>query len=129
MIILDPEDDQLPKLAVDTAAIPTRRTADHFPQQIPSRPRSPVLPDYETSEAQQQIFQKLRGKSRKSSKFCRGVLYAIILYVGLFVVVGLPLIFLVSNPITLYRFAFWLQYTRTLTADMAAPTTPSNPPL
>ncbi|THH21359.1 hypothetical protein EW146_g176 [Bondarzewia mesenterica] len=99
MIVLDPEEvPSQPKLTADTILDRTRRAIDSSLGE--ARPSSPILPDYETSEAQQQIIQNIRGKGRRRSKFWTAALYATVLYVALFVVAGIPLILLVSLSLT-----------------------------
>ncbi|KAK0504788.1 hypothetical protein EDD18DRAFT_1126351 [Armillaria luteobubalina] len=87
MIILE-EADQQAKLDSFVAG-PTLR----FPDRAVGRSSSP-LPDYETSQAQQLNLATPRKPlhSKVDARFWRATLYALVIYVALSVVIGVPLI-------------------------------------
>ncbi|PBK91460.1 hypothetical protein ARMGADRAFT_994305 [Armillaria gallica] len=84
MIILE-EADQQAKLDSSVAG-PTLR----FPDRAVGRSSSP-LPDYETSQALQLNLATPR-KSKVDARFWRATLYALVIYVALSVVIGVPLL-------------------------------------
>ncbi|KAK0461283.1 uncharacterized protein EV420DRAFT_1531262 [Desarmillaria tabescens] len=86
MIILE-EADQQAKLDSSVAG-PTLR----FPDRAVGRSSSP-LPDYETSQAQHNLTPTRKSlHSRVDARFWRATLYALVIYVVLSVVIGVPLI-------------------------------------
>ncbi|KAF9469906.1 hypothetical protein BDZ94DRAFT_1243520 [Collybia nuda] len=88
MIILDEEDQRRAKQAPYTAG-PTLR----FPEKAAGRSDSP-LPDYETSEARQQLILKHSNQRKIDPKLWRAILYALAIYVTLSVAIGVPIIVL-----------------------------------
>lgn len=91
MIILDEESSKHDIVAgTTTVRFPDLAT-------VSSRPSS-FLPDYETSQALNlHSFDKPRSPSRfgrfwTDSKFWRGTLYALVIYVALTIAIGIPLI-------------------------------------
>ncbi|KAA1476038.1 hypothetical protein DENSPDRAFT_932751 [Dentipellis sp. KUC8613] len=98
MIILDEDVEQQPKLPND----PIPRAASSSQSQAqgssapprPARPASPSLPDYETSQAEHRLLHRLRARGKRGKRFCKALLFATVLYLGLFVVIGIPLIVL-----------------------------------
>jgi len=88
MIILDGEADRQAKL--DSFSGPTIR----HPERASTRSFSP-LPDYDTSEAQHRSFTKPPSTHIFDSKFWRAVLYALVVYIILSAVIGIPLVVLV----------------------------------
>lgn len=90
MIILD-EVAERPK--DDTFNGPTLRN----PQTAYTRSSSLLLPDYETSEAQQrQVTIPLSSKFKLDAKTWRAILFALCLYIFLTVIIAVPIIVLVS---------------------------------
>lgn len=87
MIILE-EADQQAKLDSSVAG-PTLR----FPDRAVGRSSSP-LPDYETSQALQHNLTTPRKSlhSKVDARFWRATLYALVIYVALSVVIGVPLL-------------------------------------
>lgn len=90
MIILDGETDRQAKL--DSFSGPTIR----HPERATTRSFSP-LPDYDTSEAQHRSFTKSPSTHIFDSKFWRAVLYALVVYIILSAVIGIPLVVLKSK--------------------------------
>ncbi|KAG5341425.1 hypothetical protein C0989_010535 [Termitomyces sp. Mn162] len=90
MIILDVEEKESFKQIHDPfLGRPTLR----FPEKAASRSDSP-LPDYETSEARQKLIAKeLSAKyNRIEPRLWRAILYALLIYVLLTIVIGVPII-------------------------------------
>lgn len=97
MIILDEEDQRRTKQD-PYAAGPTLR----FPEKAAGRSDSP-LPDYETSEARQQLILKNLPQRKVDPRLWRAILYALAIYVTLSVAIGVPIIVLVcSHPLIIY---------------------------
>ncbi|KIK09906.1 hypothetical protein K443DRAFT_671220 [Laccaria amethystina LaAM-08-1] len=90
MIILDGEADRQAKL--DSFSGPTIR----HPERATTRSFSP-LPDYDTSEAQHRSFTKPPSTHIFDSKFWRAALYALVVYIILSAVIGIPLVVLKSK--------------------------------
>lgn len=89
MIILDGEADRQAKL--DSFSGPTIR----HPERAATRSFS-TLPDYDTSEAQHRSFTK-PPPTIFDSKFWRAALYALVVYIILSAVIGIPLVVLKSK--------------------------------
>ena len=95
MIILDEEEDQLPKIARPPPVRPVVRR--------PGTP-TPSLPDYETSQEQEQ--QKAAFKRKPMSKRLKWTIYGLIAYFVVTVAIGIPLIVVVcsiSSPVSFSR--------------------------
>lgn len=104
MILLD-EEGQQTKLDAFVAG-PTLRLPDRA--SIASARTVTPLPDYETSQAQH-IISPIKSSTRRiDSKFWRATLYALAIYVGLSVVIGVPLIVTVSIQLRFFRFPIML---------------------
>lgn len=97
MIILDNDEEQTPKLQPPPDTLHTARAPEAT--HLRPRDRDPVLPDYETSQAQHQLvfndlsLRALRKKGTRgwNSRLCRATMYAFTIYVALFFVIGVPL--------------------------------------
>jgi hypothetical protein len=91
MIILDPEDQRQTK--DPTVAGLTLR----LPEKALARSDSP-LPDYETSEARQKfLLQEASSRKILDGRLLRAILYALIIYVALSAMIGIPIVLLVCN--------------------------------
>ncbi|TFY81353.1 hypothetical protein EWM64_g2664 [Hericium alpestre] len=123
MIILEEEADQVPKLPNDPISA-SSSTSPPIPLQAggPARPYSPSpsLPDYETSEAQQQLLQRLRAKGTRSIRMLKAFWLATVVYLTLFVIVVVPLIVL--------RIRQWPQWPSRGPFDAIPPPGPPAPP-
>lgn len=84
MIILDAEEDQVPKLACPPPVHPVVRR--------PSTP-TPSLPDYETSQEEEQL-RKATWKPKPTSRRMKWAIYGLIAYFVITIAIGVPLIVL-----------------------------------
>lgn len=89
MIILDAEDQRRSKENSPAAGLTLR-----FPEKAVARSDSP-LPDYETSEARQKfLLQSASEHRRLDGRLWRAILYALVIYVLLSAVIGVPIVLL-----------------------------------
>jgi hypothetical protein len=90
MIILDAEDQRRTKEDLPAAGLTLR-----FPEKAVARSDSP-LPDYETSEARQKyLLQTASERKLLDRRLLRAILYALLIYVLLSAIIGIPIILLV----------------------------------
>lgn len=110
MIILDTEEEQTPKLEPPPLTLRTARAPEAT--HLRPRDRDPILPDYETSQAQHRLvfddlnLRSLRAKGTRgwNSRMCRATMYAFTIYVALFFVVGVPLMMTVRFSLSFSLF-------------------------
>ena len=107
MVLLTEEDTaQRPKLPMDPSMGPTNRAPPVATSSSLSRPPSPnpTLPDYESSQAQQQPSQQPSiPKTWKGWRFLNGrvrkvLLYAVVIYSATAFVIGIPTFLMASFP-------------------------------
>lgn len=119
MIILDAEDQRRSKENSPAAGLTLR-----FPEKAVARSDSP-LPDYETSEARQKfLLQSASEHRRLDGRLWRAILYALVIYVLLSAVIGVPIVLLVRcclSPTSHSRLMYQLQKKKKLPATVDEP--------
>jgi hypothetical protein len=105
MIILDAEDQRPSKESLPVTGLTLR-----FPEKAVARSDSP-LPDYETSEARQKYLLKTASERRIfDRRLLRAIFYALLIYLLLSAVIGIPIVLLVCFYCNLtHRPCLWAQ--------------------